>query len=100
MLISGFMTFGALGNITAYSAGAYVNWKTLALICGGLPLALAPLLCFLPESPTKLIQNGNEEEAMKSMIWLRGESYPSCADEIQDIKRHMEEAEQRQPSYR
>jgi SP family facilitated glucose transporter-like MFS transporter 8 len=100
MLLSILMTCAALGNLITYIIGSFVNWRILALLCGGVPLACGPFLCLLPESPTKLVQVGKEQEALEAMVWLRGNKYRQSETDIQDIKKHIDEAEARQPSYK
>ncbi len=48
------------------------------------------MLAFIPESPYYLIRKGKDEEARKSISWLRGKDFNVDA-EIQDIKESLAE---------
>lgn len=64
--------FNQIGILISFSLGAYFDWQKLALV-----VALAPTLLFisilkLPETPSYLLLKGKDEEAAKSLQWLRG----------------------------
>ena len=52
--------------------GAWFDWRQLAMVCAGAPLMLLITAQYVPESPSYLLYNNQEEKAVKSLQWLRG----------------------------
>ena len=62
----------SLGILVAYIIGAFVEWDTLALVFGVLPIFFMIWTAFMPETPIWLLADGQEEAARKSLKRLRG----------------------------
>lgn len=61
-----------LGILIAYAVGPYVSVKALASILLVTPIIFICVFMWLPESPYYLMGKKKEEEATKSLEWLRG----------------------------
>ena len=59
---------------------------------------MAIAMFFIPDSPVHLIHKGKEDDARKSLKWLRGSEYSGIEKEIAAIK--VTEAERNQPDSR
>ena len=44
----------------------------------------AAAMLFMPESPVYLLKRGREEEAVRSLQWLRGAGY-DVTEEVQEV---------------
>lgn len=66
-------------------AGLLLDWRWLA-VAGEVPvLTMILLLCFMPNSPRFLLSQGKEDEALRSLCWLRGRD-TDYAQEYEQIK--------------
>ena len=79
---------GQLGTLCSYTLGAFLDWRQLAAVA-----AVAPILFFLailpiPETPSFLLYHGREEEASKSMAWLRSRG-EDVASEIETLRSNI-----------
>ncbi|KAM6966720.1 solute carrier family 2, facilitated glucose transporter member 6 [Tautogolabrus adspersus] len=64
-----------MGALVLYALSLVVPWRWLA-IAGELPaLLMVLLLVFMPYSPRRLLSLGREQQAERSLRWLRGEHY-------------------------
>ncbi|CAL8344399.1 unnamed protein product [Lota lota] len=64
------------GICGAYVAGAYLEWRWLA-VCGSLPPTLLIVgMCFMPETPRYLLSQGKRREAEEALRFLRGPDAP------------------------
>lgn len=63
---------GHVGMLLTYIAGAYLNWRQSAMLVAVAPLMLFISALFIPETPSYLVLNGRDEEAARSLQWLRG----------------------------
>lgn len=61
-----------LGILIAYAVGPYVSVKALASILLVAPIIFVAVFIWLPESPYYLMGKNKEEDATKSLEWLRG----------------------------
>lgn len=61
-----------IGILIAFSLGAYLTWYQLAMVVAAAPVLLFFALIFVPETPSSLLLRGREQEAEKSLQWLRG----------------------------
>jgi len=80
-----FLSFGIL---SAYIVGSFVEWNVLAWILAGFPASLLVAMLFMPETPAWLLANGREEQARKSLQFLRG-SHTDVSAEFERIKSNV-----------
>lgn len=64
------------GFLFEFCIGPFVSYKAFTAVNTAIPLLF--IICFLrqPETPYFLVMQGKDEEALKSLIWLRGKSRP------------------------
>ena len=80
MMVTGIAVINGLGIENA------VHWGTITILCT-IPAILTVLaIIFMPESPSYLIGKNREEDALKSLIWLRG-STSNVNSELEDLKK-------------
>ncbi|XP_017785422.1 PREDICTED: facilitated trehalose transporter Tret1-like [Nicrophorus vespilloides] len=60
------------GVLTMFCLGTFFHWRTVAFICTFFNVVSFILLFFVPESPHWLISKNRNDEAKKSLAWLRG----------------------------
>ena len=60
-----------MGLLSSFALGAWLDWRQLALVCAGAPLALFVTARFVPETPSHLLYSGREAEAERALRWLR-----------------------------
>uniref|UniRef100_A0A2P2HXB0 Facilitated trehalose transporter Tret1-2 homolog n=1 Tax=Hirondellea gigas TaxID=1518452 RepID=A0A2P2HXB0_9CRUS len=77
-------TLGNGGILICFLAGAYVNWSVLAYIGAIIPLIFLLMMIFVPETPRWYISKDREEDAYRSLCWLRGTN-ADVDMELQDI---------------
>ncbi|XP_063919310.1 facilitated trehalose transporter Tret1-like [Zophobas morio] len=65
---------GHAGVLVAYAAGAFLDWRQLAGLISLAPAIMCVVMWKVPESPGFLVLRGRDDEAEKSLRWLRGES--------------------------
>ncbi|EAT40014.1 AAEL008232-PA [Aedes aegypti] len=80
-----FQLLVTVGILFVYGVGAAVNVQVLSIICGVIPIAFGLIFFFMPESPHYFIEKSRDDEASKSLKWLRGSSYDERA-EIEELK--------------
>ncbi|XP_055576795.1 solute carrier family 2, facilitated glucose transporter member 6 isoform X2 [Falco cherrug] len=74
-----------LGSLVLYALGLALDWRWLA-VTGEVPvLMMIVLLCFMPNSPRFLLSRGKDDEALRSLCWLRGKD-TDYAREYEQIK--------------
>ena len=61
---SGALTVSA-GITFVYAIGAVTNWRVVCAICGSIPVVVAILMPFLPETPNWLVAKNKREDAYK-----------------------------------
>ncbi|XP_023167316.2 facilitated trehalose transporter Tret1-2 homolog [Drosophila hydei] len=61
------------GMLYGYIIGGYCPLLTINILCAMLPLIFAVVHYFMPESPVYLAMKGREDDAVKSLLWLRGQ---------------------------
>jgi len=80
MMVTGIAVINGLGIKNA------VHWGTITILCT-IPAILTILaIVFMPESPFYLVGKNREEDALKSLIWLRG-STSNVYSELEDLKK-------------
>ncbi|KFP33696.1 Solute carrier family 2, facilitated glucose transporter member 6, partial [Colius striatus] len=87
-----------LGSLILYALGKYLglalDWRWLA-VAGEVPvLVMIILLCFMPNSPRFLLSRGKDDEALRSLCWLRGKD-TDYAQEYEQIKDSVRKQSQR-----
>lgn len=89
MLGSGVQLTITIGILSAYVAGMYTNWYTMAMI-GIVPavLTLVVMLC-VPETPHWLLMNDKKSDALKALSQLRSK-YSDIQLECRDIEDGMD----------
>ncbi|KFP41742.1 Solute carrier family 2, facilitated glucose transporter member 6, partial [Chlamydotis macqueenii] len=96
-----------LGSLILYALGKYLglvlDWRWLA-VAGEVPvLVMIILLCFMPNSPRFLLSQGKDEEALRSLCWLRGKDtdyareYEQMKDSVRKQSRQISCAEIKDP---
>ncbi|XP_068270101.1 solute carrier family 2, facilitated glucose transporter member 6 [Nyctibius grandis] len=92
-----------LGSLILYALGLVLDWRWLA-VAGEVPvLAMIVLLCFMPNSPRFLLSQGKEDEALRSLCWLRGKDtdyareYEQIKDSVRKQSRRVSCAEIKDP---
>lgn len=63
---------GHLGIMISFSLGAYLDWRQLAMLVSVAPMMLFLTVIYIPETPSFLVLRGRDEEAYRSLQWLRG----------------------------
>lgn len=78
-----------IGITIVYLLGTIMVWRTAALICLTVPVATMIAICFVPETPMWLLSKNRNEEALKSLQWLRGwVSQKAVQKEFDEIVRY------------
>jgi len=90
-------TLGNGGILVCFTLGAYVGWSALAYAGALIPAVFLVMMIFVPETPRWYISKGREEEAYKSLCWLRGTD-ADVDEELQDIVDNHEAAAQQTTS--
>ncbi|KPJ09279.1 Facilitated trehalose transporter Tret1 [Papilio machaon] len=76
-----------LGVFTQFLFGTLMNWRTVALVNISFTIVAVIALFFIPESPHWLISRNRDDEARKSLQWLRGWTTEDEVDtELRDIQ--------------
>lgn len=66
-------------------------WRKVCLVCSAGPVITAIAICFVVETPRWLLSKNRNDEAEKSLRWLRGwVSSEVVAQEFNDLKQHSE----------
>lgn len=83
-----------LGFSTVYLLGSITTWRVTALVCCCVPLSTAIAICFVPETPLWLMSKGRKDDALKSLMWLRGwVSDPKHVEtEFKEMQRYSEDS--------
>ncbi|XP_060807841.1 facilitated trehalose transporter Tret1 [Amyelois transitella] len=79
---------GHLGVLFSFTIGAYLDWQQLALCISAAPLLLFCTVLYIPETPSYLVLIGKDEEAYKSLLWLRGPN-SDVAQELATIRNNV-----------
>lgn len=100
-----------LGFSLVYLLGSITTWRITALICCSVPLTTVSFLlfyfiylnlyfiqaiaiCFVPETPFWLMARNRKDDALKSLMWLRGwvKDPKHVEKEFKEIQRYSEDA--------
>ncbi|CAG7834852.1 unnamed protein product [Allacma fusca] len=75
------------GIFFTYVVGSLVPWTTSSLICAFFPAIFAVGMYFMPETPVYLTSKGRVNDALESLMWLRGaDYYDQVKDELKSIE--------------
>lgn len=74
-----------VGILFVYVLGSGVNLFTLNIVCLVIPLVFGAVFVFMPETPLYLISRGRDEDAIKSLRWLRGNGY-DYSEELAELQ--------------
>ncbi|XP_049961859.1 facilitated trehalose transporter Tret1-like [Schistocerca serialis cubense] len=78
-----------MGILYMYALGPYVSYGGISGACVVLPLLFMITFCWMPETPYHLLSRGRREDAVKSLLRIRGKTDP---DGIQEELESMERA--------
>ncbi|XP_049813056.1 facilitated trehalose transporter Tret1-like [Schistocerca nitens] len=78
-----------MGILYMYALGPYVSYGGISGACVVLPLLFMITFCWMPETPYHLLSRGRREDAIKSLLRIRGKTDP---DGIQEELESMERA--------
>ncbi|KAI9552844.1 hypothetical protein GHT06_020726 [Daphnia sinensis] len=84
----------ALGILTPYIIGAFVDWWVLALILVIFPVMLLIGMIFMPETPIWLMAHKREDEARRALQRLRGKRTDIDAEFLR-IKENQEKSDKK-----
>lgn len=68
-----------------FFVGSLVDYYSLTYILSALPILLACVLFYIPESPYWYVKQGRHNDAVKSLCWLRSTSQELLKNEITQI---------------
>lgn len=90
-----------LGIFSQFVMITFLNWRVITLVSSAIPIFAILLLFFVPESPHWLIMKKRDEEAKKSMMWLRGwqTSFDNVRKEYEDLHDSLLKARLEKPSF-
>ncbi|KAF6199868.1 hypothetical protein GE061_006166 [Apolygus lucorum] len=74
------------GILVGYILGKYLDFKWFNGFYAVVPAVFVALMLLLPETPYFLYEKSREEEAKKSLLWLRGGDVRLAEDELATIK--------------
>lgn len=92
-------SFVPLGVMFAYIISYIENLQIYTIILATIPLPFVIIFPFQPETPVYSIKKGREDEARKTLIRLRGDSYNVDA-ELKEIKAAIEETKKNKISFK
>ncbi|KAL7041415.1 hypothetical protein ACKWTF_000763 [Chironomus riparius] len=91
--LGSFMQLGiVIGILYVYCVGPYVSFQSYQCYCLIIPIAFVATFFFMPDSPHYYIQKGQEENAVKSLKFLRGKSTEGVQQELDEIRATVEES--------
>lgn len=80
---------GHLGILISFSLGALgLDWRQLAMLVSVAPMMLFVTVIYIPETPSFLVLKGRDEEAYRSLQWLRG-PHKNVELELETIKSNI-----------
>ncbi|XP_045455962.1 facilitated trehalose transporter Tret1-like [Melitaea cinxia] len=87
--------FFTTGSLSAYVIGDLMTYQNILITFLVIPLAHCLIFLAMPESPSYLIKNGRDEEAIKALMWLRCRkgNDSSIKEEIDIIKKEQKNDE-------
>lgn len=98
ILGSFFQLMITIGILFVYAVGYGADAFLLSIICGAIPIIFAVVFFFMPESPLYLVSKGQNEKAVDSIKWLRGDQYDANSELAELSKEHEEQARDKNAS--
>ncbi|KAJ4426144.1 hypothetical protein ANN_26953 [Periplaneta americana] len=86
-------TLGNIAFIIMYAVGPLISIKDMATICVFIPIIFALAYYWMPESPLYLMKNGRSQEAMESLLWLRGGDVQAAEMEMMKLTAVVKKSE-------
>ncbi|XP_069689884.1 facilitated trehalose transporter Tret1-like isoform X2 [Periplaneta americana] len=86
-------TLGNIAFIIMYAVGPLISIKDMATICAIIPIVFAFTYYWIPESPLYLMKNGRSQEAMESLLWLRGGDVQAAELEMRKLTAVVKKSE-------
>ncbi|XP_064537764.1 facilitated trehalose transporter Tret1-like isoform X2 [Drosophila montana] len=83
-----FMVFFVLGIVYAYIMGAFFDYRYLNYGCAILPAIFLLTFIWMPESPVYYLLKNRKNKALRSLRWLRGDSF-NAFSEINRMEQDM-----------
>ncbi|XP_021957140.1 facilitated trehalose transporter Tret1-2 homolog [Folsomia candida] len=100
-LCSLFQLSSTVGNFFVYVVGTVLDWQWLAFVCGLVPLVGLLFIAAVPSTPTYLLSKGSLDDALHSLMWLRGTKTPSDVQvELNAIQSNILTCNEERKSYR
>lgn len=82
----------SIGTLCQFLLGTFLPWRQVSLVNCSIPVMCLLLLSIIPESPLWLLFRNRDEEAKRSLAWLRGwSSLESVTDEFDDLLSKVQE---------
>ncbi|KAF6199865.1 hypothetical protein GE061_006163 [Apolygus lucorum] len=88
-----------IGILVGYILGKYFDFKWFNGFYAVLPAVFVALVLLLPETPYFLYEKSREEEAKKSLLWLRGGDVHLAEEELATIKNSKSDDTQEKPTF-
>uniref|UniRef100_A0A1I8PSJ8 Major facilitator superfamily (MFS) profile domain-containing protein n=1 Tax=Stomoxys calcitrans TaxID=35570 RepID=A0A1I8PSJ8_STOCA len=88
------------GILYVYIIGPYVSYQILQWSCLAIPIVFDVCFVFMPESPYYLMGKKRQEDAQKSLQFLRGQSAAGVQSEMSLIQMALDEAQANKGSFR
>lgn len=85
-----FQLMVTVGILFVYIVGAYVDVFVLNIICMCVPIVFGCIFFFMPETPLYLVSKNRNDDAIKSLIWLRGNDYDYNTELIELQSEHKD----------
>ena len=87
-----------LGMSLPWILGSFLTWRIIAVVASVPCILLVIVTCFLPESPYYLIDQGKDEQAVKSLKYYRNKNY-DVSTEISEIQAKSIEKKSKKQSF-
>ncbi|XP_050534162.1 facilitated trehalose transporter Tret1-like isoform X2 [Daktulosphaira vitifoliae] len=92
--------FLCVGFLLEYIVGPYTSYLTLALVSLATPILCFATFMWMPESPYALLGKSKEDQALKSLRWLRGNPLETfVVKELNEIKKSVEESKNKNSGF-
>lgn len=94
MLGSGVQLFITIGILMVYVFGNVVSWRALAFIGAVFPVVATIFTLRVPETPRYLLNTNQKNEALRSLLWLRGTT-AIAEEECRDMEENTDAADEK-----